>query len=1026
VALSPPTDLTATTVSSTRIDLAWVNGDDYSTVVISRKVSGGSYAVLTGVDGLLEAYQDNSCQDGTDYYYKIRGFKAPDYSDYSNEDDAITPLPAPSGCDGSADSDTSITIEWNDNSTSETGFKVYIDGVYDSSVGQNVETKTKTGLTVGTYYKFKVKAYNAITESAFSNEVQIKTGVKPTAPSLLTAQAVSASQIDLNWQDNSDNETGFKIEEDSGGGFSQIDTVGAGVTHYHRTGRSSNTNYQYKIRAYNTSGNSGYTNTANATTYAAVADPTNLVAVAANDTAIDIYFQDNSTSEDHHCVERRIGANAWVEVKQLEPNRNAWRDTGLTENITYDYQIRALEHGNNETYSNYCANVTCATLTNPAAPSNLAIGNHTDTMMRIEWTGVSNVTGYHIFQSANGVVYTDIITIGGNCTDYLARGLTASTQYWFTLCAYNGAGNSANATAANHTTDAQYEETALEKLLRNPNPDLILLCEIHPKIELSGFALTATKTYTYELTVEERGIDVDAVYENGVAYTETTSIANVEATASTFWFDYYNRLLYIHASDGGDPANFQILAEFTLYFTDSQNRDTPVVFNDNNYLGLLRRDGIPDINHEISRYYEGNFKVSSGRVAFVNAEINPGEYYFDKRYARYIWENAKLVLKAGGQSFTYAQFATVYTGMIKDREMDDSGFYVDLRDLREGCERNLPINKLSTDDYPNLDANIIEDMCIPFYFGTKANVIPPCVDTTNKKYKLHDGRIKSVTSVKKMPGDITLVADTDYFVDYQNGLVMLAEGISMGDGDSLLVEFSGAVNSADELITNGADIFKYICNNFLGLKDTELDLDSIYHTKLDRTDTLSVPLYEYQFSGDVIRQIEHSLRAYSIQDVEGRIGLRPIETAASSDARYVRNHQIFTHRQGKKFDDIFYEVTVYYNLSPKTGYHQWVKQYLEATATKYRTSQALPIYTFLTTEANATTLLSNITGDLDKETITAEVSLLLLNVMPGDIIKYSRDRYYSAAGTASEKDLRILGITKSISSARTTFTAEEI
>jgi len=667
MALSPPTDLTATTVSFTRIDLTWINGDDYGTVVISRKPSGGAYSVIGAVDGLVESYQDNSCGDGTQYYYKIRGFKAPDYSDYSNEANATTMLPAPSGCDGSADSDTSITIEWNDNSQGETNFYVYKDGVYLASVGQNVETYQATGLTVGTYYKFKVKAHNAIVDSAFSNEVSIKTGVKPVAPSNLTAQAVSSSQIDLTWKDNSDNETGFKIEENSGGGFSQVDTVGAGITHYHRTGRASNTNYQYRVRAYNASGNSAYTNTANATTFAAIADPTNLVAIGANDTVIDIYFQDNSTSEDHHCVERRIGANAWVEVKQLEPNRTAWRDTGLAENITYDYRVRALEHGNNESYSNYCANVTAATWTNPAAPSNLAIGNHTDTAMRLTWTGVANVTGYHIFKSANGVVYTEVAVIGENCANFLAQDLTPNTQYWWNICAYNPAGNSANATAANHTTDEFYVETAFEKLIRKPDPELILLCEIHPRIELSGFTLTSAKTYTYELTVEERGIDIDSVLENGVAYTETSSIANVEATASTFYFDYYGRKLYIHASDGTDPAAFQILAGFWLYFTDFDTSAAPTVFNNNKYLGLLRRDGIPDISHIISRYYEGNFQVSAGRISFINAEINPGVYYFDKKYSQYIWENAKLVLLAGGTGFAYADFQVIHTGMIKDR-----------------------------------------------------------------------------------------------------------------------------------------------------------------------------------------------------------------------------------------------------------------------------------------------------------------------------------------------------------------------
>ncbi|MHB1190336.1 MAG: fibronectin type III domain-containing protein [Armatimonadota bacterium] len=91
----------------------------------------------------------------------------------------------------------------------------------------------------------------------------------PTAPTLLSASAVSTSGIDLAWTDNADNETGFKIERSLNGEiFEQIDTVGANVTVYSDTGLSSSTLYYYRVRAYNDSGNSDYSNLASATTLA--------------------------------------------------------------------------------------------------------------------------------------------------------------------------------------------------------------------------------------------------------------------------------------------------------------------------------------------------------------------------------------------------------------------------------------------------------------------------------------------------------------------------------------------------------------------------------------------------------------------------------------------------------------------------------------------------------------------------------------------------------------------------------------
>ncbi len=91
----------------------------------------------------------------------------------------------------------------------------------------------------------------------------------PSDPSSLSAAAISQSEIDLDWTDNSSDETGFAIERCTGAactGFSQIATVGANVTTYNNTGLSADTLYRYRVRAFNAGGPSGYTNIAEATT----------------------------------------------------------------------------------------------------------------------------------------------------------------------------------------------------------------------------------------------------------------------------------------------------------------------------------------------------------------------------------------------------------------------------------------------------------------------------------------------------------------------------------------------------------------------------------------------------------------------------------------------------------------------------------------------------------------------------------------------------------------------------------------
>ena len=84
----------------------------------------------------------------------------------------------------------------------------------------------------------------------------------PDPPSNLAAATISQTQIDLVWTDNSDNEGGFRIERklSSGGTYNEIATVTSSVTIYQDITLTSNTEYCYRVRAYNTSGNSEYSN----------------------------------------------------------------------------------------------------------------------------------------------------------------------------------------------------------------------------------------------------------------------------------------------------------------------------------------------------------------------------------------------------------------------------------------------------------------------------------------------------------------------------------------------------------------------------------------------------------------------------------------------------------------------------------------------------------------------------------------------------------------------------------------------
>lgn len=78
----------------------------------------------------------------------------------------------------------------------------------------------------------------------------------------LSTPSNAVAAINLTWNDNSNNETGFRIERKTGttGTFAQIATTAANVALYADTTVVTGTTYCYRVRAYNGAGNSAYTN----------------------------------------------------------------------------------------------------------------------------------------------------------------------------------------------------------------------------------------------------------------------------------------------------------------------------------------------------------------------------------------------------------------------------------------------------------------------------------------------------------------------------------------------------------------------------------------------------------------------------------------------------------------------------------------------------------------------------------------------------------------------------------------------
>ena len=89
----------------------------------------------------------------------------------------------------------------------------------------------------------------------------------PSAPTGLTATALSQTRIDLSWNDVGE-ETGYRVEKSASGagGWAEITSLSADQTTYSDLTVSAQQTWFYRVRALNTGGFSPYSNTASATT----------------------------------------------------------------------------------------------------------------------------------------------------------------------------------------------------------------------------------------------------------------------------------------------------------------------------------------------------------------------------------------------------------------------------------------------------------------------------------------------------------------------------------------------------------------------------------------------------------------------------------------------------------------------------------------------------------------------------------------------------------------------------------------
>jgi len=380
---------------------------------------------------------------------------------------------APSGPVATAVSGSQINLSWIDNSTNgsnaENGFKIER---ASSSSGPwtllattvaNVTSYANTGLNSSTTYWYHIYSFDSKDVSATTNPVSATTfATLPAAPGSLLAAAASAAQIDISWDDNSYNETGFKVERAlaSSGPWTQLATLAARSDYYSSTGLTASTTYYLRVRATNSAGDSAYSNTASATTLASTPTvptaPTGLLASAASSSQINLSWADVSNETNYYVERATSSAGPYTQVGSTPVNITSYPSTPLAASTTYYFRVRAYNTAGYSLYSGIASATTQAscTATIPSALTNLSATGTSSSQINLTWTdNSSNESGFRIEQAASSSgPWNQRATTGANATSYSDTALAGGTTYYYRIRAYNCAGDSSNSNTSSATT----------------------------------------------------------------------------------------------------------------------------------------------------------------------------------------------------------------------------------------------------------------------------------------------------------------------------------------------------------------------------------------------------------------------------------------------------------------------------------------------------------------------------------------------------------------------------------------------
>ena len=490
---SAPRSLTATASGASAIELSWTAPSSSGASAITlyeieeSADAGSSWVFLATLPANARTYRHANLTAGTRRHYRIRARNGQGWGAWSNVDDAITggsAVPSlPRVLTATAAGATVIELDWAAPSSSG-GSPIIGYDIQESPDGSSgswvavwttlatVTSYRHTGLTAGSTHHYRVRARNANGGGGWAYaSAKTTSGARPGAPRDLTAEAVGASVIRLEWTAPVDSGTaaitGYRIDASEDGGINwdvlELDHDG---TQYLHVGLAAGTTRHYRVAAINRHGTGAWSDVADATTSSVPGRPTRLTATARGTSTIELDWRAPTTGAGgitgYRIEVSPTGTGSWsVLVSDTRSRTTEYTHTGLSPGTRRYYRVAAINSAGRGAWSSVENATTDVTV--PGAPRSLRAvpsGLGGRTQLLLTWTrpsadGGSAITGYRIEVSANRVTWIALVPNTGTAgTTYTHSGLLPATTRHYRVAAINAEGRGGYSNVARGTTNA--------------------------------------------------------------------------------------------------------------------------------------------------------------------------------------------------------------------------------------------------------------------------------------------------------------------------------------------------------------------------------------------------------------------------------------------------------------------------------------------------------------------------------------------------------------------------------------------